>query len=298
MELQLEEKKIHAQNMALQCQLMMEQLMQPSATVAAAAPISQQQQQQQAQPARLPGGYPPQMPVAAPPPKASSLKIQNEVTNAIAKMTSNIAVAKRTSTVGKMETLQGSGKQPNRKQDRSRSRDKAVSASSSKPSEDKRTDCEDWEIPMLDKNDLVSQVKQWRKSSDTGRLQWISWVDEKGTNGKRDPAFYDSAFLEEFLNSAMKRSTATVALEKQEVAPAPKMDPVKDSLVQVIKQRQRSNDLKFKDRWHEYCMKYAAGMRGFKDPEKHDTAFLQAFMQLEDQRNRLIAANNSRQPGS
>lgn len=152
---------------------------------------------------------------------------------------------------------------------------------------------------MLDKKDLVSRVKEWRKSSEAGKLQWIAWVDEKGENGKRDPAFYDVAFLDEFLNSAVRRSTATVTVapQKQEFLQQPTMDPLKEALVRDIKQRQRSNDLKYICRWEEYCVTYAPDMRGRMDPERHEVPFLQAFLRLEEQRRRLVAANYSG-PGS
>lgn len=232
-------------------------------------------------------------------PEVAIANMQNQVNSAKARMAK---IGSKMSGLGevpsqildkasKMKTSQVVSKEQDRKQDRSRSREKASSASSSKHNENTSTtaDSEDRFLPMQSKKELVSRVNEWRKLSSQGKRQWIAWVDEKGTDGKRDPAFYDAAFLEDFLDHAIKGSTAAPAGKEQEFEQQyeqTKTDPLHESLVLDIKRRQRGCDA-FKDRWHEYCFKHGGG---HVNPQRHDAAFLQSFITMEDAQLRLVAA--------
>eukprot|EP00746_Dinoflagellata_sp_MGD_P139113 gnl/MRDRNA2_/MRDRNA2_72629_c0_seq1.p1 gnl/MRDRNA2_/MRDRNA2_72629_c0~~gnl/MRDRNA2_/MRDRNA2_72629_c0_seq1.p1 ORF type:complete len:537 (-),score=148.46 gnl/MRDRNA2_/MRDRNA2_72629_c0_seq1:28-1638(-) len=211
--------------------------------------------------------------------KRSEHDMQSEVTNAISKMTS-----------GTIKPLQSIGydvrkqQQQTNRRDRSRSRDKkGSSASSSKPGTSTADSEDQFFDTMISKDDLVERVKEWRKSSEKGKRQWLDWVREKGTDGNKNPANYDTHFLSEFLNQAIAGWTHV----PEDKAKEPKAhDAVHEELVQDLKRRERGS-MAFKDRWAEYCYHHAGG---HKDPTKHSSDFLKAFLDLEEQRLQYVAA--------
>lgn len=179
---------------------------------------------------------------------------------------------------------------------RSRSRDKSTAAANTitlnRPNQYTTQDGEEqWRMPKPAKEDLVARVKLWQRSSEEGKQQWIEWVDQNGWDGKRDPNYYDGPFLEGFLNAALSKNRVVGAAQRQ-AAPPPKVDPVKEQLVQEIKRRQRGSEA-FKERWGEYCFQYAGG---HKDPQRHDISFMQAFLQQEKQHMAARQGTQTRGP--
>eukprot|EP00746_Dinoflagellata_sp_MGD_P066132 gnl/MRDRNA2_/MRDRNA2_27447_c0_seq1.p1 gnl/MRDRNA2_/MRDRNA2_27447_c0~~gnl/MRDRNA2_/MRDRNA2_27447_c0_seq1.p1 ORF type:complete len:559 (-),score=125.75 gnl/MRDRNA2_/MRDRNA2_27447_c0_seq1:80-1756(-) len=229
--------------------------------------------------------------------------VQDEVSKILGKMMADDKVT--------TPTPQAFGKQQDRLRDRSRSRNKgnkAPSTSSGKTDKKKEEVVPDLDdFLMFDKDELVKQVKDWRKSTEKGKLQWLAWVDKKGKNGKKDPAFYDAAFLNDFMNAARaelsnKITAAAPKKEESEIQSAysnrelrmkgEQADPVKESLVMQVKNMQ--HDPIMKQRWQDHCNKYATSNQycfGSFDPWAHGLGSLQAF--LEGAASQLEEANRS-----
>jgi|UniRef100_A0A7S4LBA0 hypothetical protein len=150
---------------------------------------------------------------------------------------------------------------------------------------------------------LVTQVKQLQQSSQQGKQAWATWCIQWG-GGNRDPNRHDVSFLKDFLymNGVGTPGLGMGGMGMQPgmpVHPAMQMQmlgtgvgPVKEKLVKQIKELQRSSP-EMKQNWQDYCVKYGQGRQ---DPMRHDVAFLQQFMNLQDESTKPVSIKRSKLP--
>jgi len=125
----------------------------------------------------------------------------------------------------------------------------------------------------------IDQLKEMQRHDPVAREQWWAFADNYG-GGVRDPARHPIAFLHEF---------------QQRFAHGERFQSTRPTLADLIKEGQRKAP-SFKEAWLRYCALFG---NGFKDPSKHDDAYINGFLDYIGQRGKLaIQSGASHDPSS
>jgi len=113
---------------------------------------------------------------------------------------------------------------------------------------------------------LVTRVKEMQKQRLETREAWHRFADVEG-GGVRDPTRQTALLLQRFLDNI----ESLVA----QVGPSLIVDPQLQYVVNEIKNLQKQHK-EWRDAWRVWCDTEG---RGLRDPSRHDSAFLQRFLQ-------------------
>eukprot|EP00747_Dinoflagellata_sp_TGD_P162093 gnl/TRDRNA2_/TRDRNA2_179305_c0_seq1.p1 gnl/TRDRNA2_/TRDRNA2_179305_c0~~gnl/TRDRNA2_/TRDRNA2_179305_c0_seq1.p1 ORF type:complete len:240 (+),score=19.47 gnl/TRDRNA2_/TRDRNA2_179305_c0_seq1:83-721(+) len=146
------------------------------------------------------------------------------------------------------------------------------------------------DMPVEGADALVTLIKEGQRRSSNFKTAWSGYCQMYGS-GFNDPAKHDHKFIVSFLDFVGQRGTASLswgamgtppgmmhmggpALKKARTAPVSTGDPMKDRLVERIKNYQKSGDAQ-KQAWWTFC---DMNLEGHHDPARHETAILSEFI--------------------